>query len=194
MRLMYMLIVILFFVSSALSAQLVGADAFADTLRYGWFSPQDRYLFRDDLSFRSSLIPEFERSMINVGWNMRNSLILPGSGHFHTGNYIRGLIFLGGEIFIASTALFLFERGNTRHEEYRRATQIDDINRLYDEAVDSYIQASLLTGLFVAVWIYNVFDTHLVTREYNRRLWNEHVQREQERRFLLAPNGVMYRF
>jgi len=194
MRIICISIILLLTIPNVISAQIADINAFADTLKYGWFTPQDRYQFRDDLSFRSSLVPDFERSMINVGWNMRNSLILPGSGHFHTGNYIRGLIFLGGEILIAGSTIHFFRQGSTKYEEYRQATQIDEINRLYDEAVDSYGRASLLTGLFVAVWIYNVFDTYLVTKEYNRRVWNEHVRREQERRLLLMPNGVVYRF
>ena len=175
-------------------AQIGNMHTFADTLKYGWFTPEDRYDFRDNLALRNSIIPEYERSMISVSKNMERSWILPGSGHFHTQNYMRGLLFLGSEIFIASTVLYLFDKGASDYNSYKEATQIDEINKYYDSAVDSYLQATLLSCLFVAVWVFNVYDTHQVTTEYNKRMWNDHLNREKERRLHLTPTGVTYRF
>jgi len=157
-------------------------------------TPQDRYDFRDNLALRSSIIDEFERSRIDVSRNMQLSLILPGTGHLHTGNYIRGVLFLGGEIAIASTAVHFFNRGRSNYDKYKNATRIDEIERFYDAAVTSYVQASIMAGVFVGVWVWNVFDTRRVTNEYNQRLWNEMMTREQERRVVVGANGLEYRF
>ena len=167
---------------------------FSNTLKYNWLTPKDRYDFRDNLALRNSIIDEFEKERIDVSRNMQLSLVLPGTGHLHTGNYIRGFLFLGGEIVIASTAIYFFNQGKSNHEKYRDATQIDEINRFYDATVTSYLQASIMTGVFVVVWVVNVFDTRRVTNEYNRRLWNELLLREQERRVVVTGNGLIYRF
>jgi hypothetical protein len=175
-----------------LFSQFQNMGVFADTLKYGWHTPFDRYQYRENLFIRNSLIENYERERINVAGNMINSLILPGTGHFHTGNYLRGLILLGGQVFVAGATVHFYSNGKSLYEEYERANQISEINRLYDEASDSFMQASLLAGAFVALWVYNVFDTYIITKEYNRRLWESHVRNDG--RIQMSPNGVTYRF
>jgi len=170
------------------------SSAFVDTLKYKWHTPTDRYDFRDNLDLRNSILPDFQKEMINVSSNMERSLFLPGIGHFHTGNYLRGLLMVGSEVFIASTAIYMYDKGKQSYKKYKVATQIDDINRYYDSAVTNYTQASMMVGLFVAVWVYNIYDTYLVTTAYNEKLWNEHLRKERERRFYLTPAGATFRF
>ena len=193
MRIFY-LIIIYFLLLKSLYSQNTDMTGFSNTIKYNWLTPEDRYEFRNNLALRNSIIDDFEKEKIDVSRNMQLSLILPGTGHLHTGNYIRGILFLGGEIAIASTTIYFFNQGKSNHEKYRNATQIDDINRFYDATVTSYLQASIMTGVFIAVWVVNVFDTRRVTNEYNRRLWNDFLQREQERRVVVTTNGLVYRF
>ena len=189
-----LILIILLILSQFISAQTADVTGFSNTLKYNWFTPQDRYDFRENLSIRSSVINDFERQKIDVTRNMQLSMILPGTGHLHTGNYFRGILFLGSEIALASAAVHFVNEGRTNYDRYKSATRIDEINRYYDAAVTSYVQATIVAGLFVAIWIYNVFDTRNVTREYNRRLWINLQQAEQERRLQIAPNGISYHF
>lgn len=176
------------------NAQTFDMRVFADTLKYGWSNPEDRYNFRDDIKLRTSILDEYNNSKINIPVNMGKSLLLPGLGHFQTKNYFRGQVFLSAEILLFGSAYFMFDKSSTKYEQYKNATQIDKIDEYYNDALSSYKQGVILSGLFVAVWLYNVYDTYLVSREYNENLWLELMQKQADRRIIIQPNGISVRF
>ncbi len=190
------IIILLFLMLTVISCFAQGYDirALADTLKYGWNSPSDRYDFRNDLKLRTSIINEFENSIINVPVNMGKSMLMPGLGHFQTKNYLRGQIFLSTEILLIGSAYFMFDKSQSKYDQYKKATQIDKINEYYDDALSDYKTGVMITGLALAVWLYNIYDTYVVTKEYNENLWYEIKQKEVDRRLIIQPNGISYRF
>jgi hypothetical protein len=168
--------------------------SFADTLKYNWDTPVTRYAYRENLDFKKSLLNKYENERLNISLNMGKSLIIPGWGHFHTKDYLRGQVLLSSEIILAGSTFFLYEKAMDRYNKYKKATQIDQINQYYQEANDSYKQASLTTALFILVWAYNVYDTYLVTNQYNDRLWINNIQKEVDRKITVTPNGISIKF
>ena len=135
MKIKLLLTTFLLLLSQLIVAQAGDTTGFSNTFKYNWFTPQDRYDYRENLTMRSSLINEYESSKIDVWKNMERSLILPGTGHFHTGNYVRGMVFLCSEIALATTSIYLINEGKKNHDQYQKATQIDEINRLFDKSL-----------------------------------------------------------
>lgn len=185
---------ILSLLNQPVHAQDFDMRVFADTLKYNWTSSNDRYEFRDDIFLRNSIIPIYENDIINIPQNMAKSLLLPGLGHFATKNYLRGQIFLSAEILLAGSAYFMYDKANSKYDQYKKATQIDKINEYYNDAMDSYRQATIVTSLFMAVWLYNIYDTYIVTKEYNLNLWDTYYLREKEKKLIVSPNGITYKF
>ncbi len=177
-----------------LSAQDFDINTFADTLKYNWKTSNDRYEFRTDLEFRNSLTSKYEKEMISVPFNMSKSIMMPGLGHFQTKNYFRGQILLSTEIVLAGASYFLYDKAMVKYRKYKSATQIDDMNQYYTDASGYYRQSTIFTTLFVMIWVYNVYDTYIVTNEYNVNLWNSLVEKQKENKITITPTGVSIKF
>lgn len=185
---------ILVIVYPALFAQDFDIKVFADTLKYKWDSPASRYEYREDLLFRTNLLKKYENEKLNIGFNITKSMLIPGMGHFQTKNYLRGQILLSTEIILAGTTYFLYDKSQEKYDKYHNSTQIDEMNQYYSDANSSYKQASLTAALFVVVWGYNLYDTYVVTKQYNDRLWLKNVDKETNKKIMLTPNGVSIKF
>ncbi len=168
--------------------------SFADTLKYNWDTPATRYAYRENLEFKKKLLTKYEDERLAVPLNMGKSMLLPGWGHFHTKNYLRGQILLSSEIILAGSTFFLYDKAMDKYDQYKKATQIDQMDQFYQDANESYKQASLTTALFVLVWAYNVYDTYLVTNQYNDKLWIDNIQKEVDRKITVSPTGINIKF
>lgn len=193
MKKIYLLCLILL-ISFSCFAQGYDIKALADTLKYGWETPEDRYQFRDDMKLRTHILDDYNSQLINIPTNLSKSALIPGLGHFQTKNYFRGQIFLSSEILLIGSAYFMFDKAQTKYDQYKSATQIDKINEYYDNALSHHKTGVIISGLALAVWLYNLYDTYLVTREYNENLWSEIKQKETNRRIIIHPNGITLKF
>lgn len=190
----YLFFFLVLYSFSLLTAQDFNINTFADTLKYNWKTPEDRYNFRLDLDYRNSIMQNYDDQSINVPLNMSQSVMMPGLGHFNTKNFLRGQILLSAEIVLAGTSYMFYNKSMEKFKKYKNATQIDEINQYYTEASDLYKKSSAFTTLCVALWIYNVYDTYIVTNEYNNKLWINLVEKEKEKRFNITPTGIQINF
>ncbi len=146
------------------------------------------------MKIKNSLLQKYEKNKINIGLNISKSAVIPGLGHFQTKDYLRGQILLSTEIVLAGTTYFLYDKAMDKYDQYKNSTQIDVMNQFYTEANDSFKQASLTGFLFVAVWGYNLYDTYVVSKQYNDKLWLDYVKKENEKRIKINPNGITIKF
>ncbi len=190
----YMIIIFLLSISSVFCDNSINIIELADTLKYNWNSPEERYSFRENHNFKKSLIEEYNLKKINIPNNMSRSMILPGWGHFQSKNYLRGQIILSSEIILASASIFMYNKAMDKYDLYNSSTQIDNINQYYSEANSAYKQASICGFMFVIVWIYNIYDTYKVSEQYNEQLWNDLILKEKNKKVIIHPHGFQIKF
>jgi len=77
------------------------------------------------------------------------SLMLPGGGQMMNESPGKSLLFLGFATGLAAAALLYHSRYADAHDKYLRATNIDDINRYYDESRRPYKLRNLFLGLYL---------------------------------------------
>ena len=80
------------------------------------------------------------------------------------------------------------------YRKYETATQIDEIEEHYENAILPYRQSNLLFGLLAVVWGYTIYDAIVETNQYNANRWNELTQRESNQTLAITPTGVTLRF
>ncbi|HPY96632.1 MAG TPA: hypothetical protein PL063_05425 [Candidatus Cloacimonadota bacterium] len=168
--------------------------AFADTLKYNWTNTETRYAFRENLEFKKSLLKKYENETLSISLNIGKSMIMPGWGHMHTEDYLRGQILLSTEILLAGTSYFLYDKSMEKYDKYKKADQIDVLNQYYSEANTAYKQATMAFSLFALVWVYNVYDTYIVTEQYNDHLWVKNIQKELDKKITVTPLGISVKF
>lgn len=166
----------------------------ADTLKYNWNNPDERYAFRENQNLKKLLINEYDQMKINIPTNMSRSMILPGWGHFQSKNYLRGQIIMSTEIVLAGASIFMYNKSMDKYKLYKESSQIDDINQYYREANSAFKQASICTFLFSIVWVYNIYDTYKVSEQYNNHLWSDLVQKEKNKKIIVNPQGIQIKF
>jgi hypothetical protein len=76
------------------------------------------------------------------------SLILPGTGQLMNESEGRSVVFLGSAVGLATAAFIYHSRYSDAHDRYLKATNIDDINRYYDESRTPYRMRNLFLGLY----------------------------------------------
>jgi hypothetical protein len=74
------------------------------------------------------------------------------------------------------------------------ATQVDEINSLYEAALEPYTLSMALFGLYALIWGYNLYDSVQATESYNGNLWNSIVDEYSSRRISITPTGIKVRF
>ncbi len=178
---------------SYIFAKEFSIEEFTDTLKYDWKTPQQRIEFRQELNIKYQVFTEYDKKKIDYSNTIFKSALLPGLGHFAAKSYLRGQIIMGSEIILLGAAYFMYDKAMTNFDKYERQTQIDEIKSYYDKASDANKKTMLIMSLYGLVWVYNLYDTILVTDEYNRNLWNKLLENKKGG-IRLSPNGISYNF
>ena len=109
------------------------------------------------------------------------SLMLPGSGQMMNESPGKSLIFLSIASSLATAALLYHSRYTEAHDRYLKATNIDDINRYYDESRAPYKLRNLFLGLYALCALVSSAEA------YSEARWCETQRRRIE--LSISPEG-----
>ncbi|MBW6515828.1 MAG: hypothetical protein K0B81_04320 [Candidatus Cloacimonetes bacterium] len=180
------------------SVKILSADfsimEFSNPYKYEWFEEEDRITFRDSLEYRTMILSEYDELKQSTMTNALKTAFLPGWGHFTLRSYTKGQIFLGAQLALLGSSLYYYEKAMIHYRRYEKATQIDEINEHYDNALLPYRQSNLLLGLFIVVWGYTIYDVIVETNQHNWNIWNDLVQQNSNQALIITPTGITLRF
>ncbi len=194
MKKIYVFLLLVFAIKLVFAAEAFDINKFSNPARYGWMNYDERKEFRQDLYDRQKLLQLYEMKAQSIPGNMIKSAIVPGWGHFSVHDYTKGQVFLGAEILLLGSSLFLYDKAMEKYRNYENATQVDAIENNYNDALSPYQYSIALMGLFGLVWVYNIFDTSQATEDYNTRVWMKTVKESSHGSVSLTPNGVEVKF
>jgi len=169
-------------------------NKFANPSKYGWMNYDERKEFRQDLYDRQKLLQIYEMKSQSITGNMIKSALVPGWGHFSVKAYTKGQVFLGVEIVLLGSSVFLYDKSMEKYKKYKNATQIDAIETNYDDALSPYQYSLAILSLYGLVWIYNIFDAAQATEDYNSNVWSKTVKEYSHSSVSLTPTGIEVRF
>jgi hypothetical protein len=190
----YILILLIFLIKLVFAAEVFDINKFSNPTRYGWMNFDERKEFRQDLYDRQKLLQLYEMKSQSIPGNMIKSGLVPGWGHFSVRSYTKGQVFLGVEIILLGSSLFLYDKAMEKYNNYKNASQIDAIEKNYNDALAPYQYSIALMGLFSLVWVYNIFDTAQSTEEYNSGVWEKTMKEYTHGNVSLTPTGIEVRF
>jgi hypothetical protein len=176
------------------AAEAFNIDKFSNPTRYGWMNYDERKEFRQDLYDRQKLLQVYEMKAQSIPGNMIKSALVPGWGHFSVRAYTKGQVFLGMEIVLLGSSIFLYDKAMKSYNQYKAATQIDAIETNYNDALLPYQYAIALMSLYGIVWVYNIYDTAQTTEDYNSGVWNKTVKDHPHGSVSLTPTGIEVKF
>lgn len=179
---------------TTLLAQEFDLQAFADSTKYGWENYIDRHAYRQDLLNRQSKLQIYEMEAVSFKGNLLRSAVFPGWGQFNTKHNTKASIIMSAEVLTVMGAYYFYNRSMRQHEKYLQATQIEEINKYWNNAQDPYYYSLLLTAAAGMVWFYNIFDVIQSTNDYNDKLWLEILAREEDSPIRISPGGIQVRF
>jgi len=167
---------------------------FSNPYKYDWYDETGRIEFRDSLLVATQLLDDYEQVKQSPLSNALKTAVLPGWGHFSVNSYTKGQIFLGSQLVLLGTSIYFYEKSMIHYRKYKSATQIDEIEEHYENAILPYRQSNLLLGLLAVVWGYTIYDAIVETNQYNANRWNELTQSESNQSLIITPTGVSLRF
>jgi hypothetical protein len=197
MNKLYCLLLLTWLVPVYLSADF-DIDKFTDPAKYSWDSMENYQSAREEMLLKRNIIHFYEMKKSDVNTNILRSAVFPGWGHFAVKSYNRGEILLGLEVIFLGTAFYYYNQALEDYDKYKEADFIGDINNYYDKAQDKYNISQTFLVLGVLNWLYSLYDTVLVTQQYNSRLWdklnNKYLNTTPELGFSSYPIGIKVRF
>ncbi len=166
-------------------------EAFSDTTKYAWMNYLDRNAYRMDLENRRDLLQYYNANLANsIQASMIKSAIVPGWGQFTNGFSTKGSVLLGTELLLAGASLYFYDRSVYYYNKYLDATQVEDIESYYNQAVSPRQYSMIFLGLGALVWVYNIFDVIQSTEEHNAREWQKYLEDKSRAAATPIPIGI----
>jgi hypothetical protein len=169
-------------------------ETFTDPTRYGWQNWEDRMNYRYDLFERQKLLQIYEIDAQTTSGNVLKSAVFPGWGQFNTKQYTKGQIFMAIEIGLLGASYFFYDRSQLNYDKYKEATQIDEINKYYQDALIPYQYSMVFLTFATVVWAYNLFDVVQTTEKYNSDVWKKTLKAYYNSPVQITPDGVQIKF
>lgn len=169
-------------------------DAFTNPQKYGWTNWEDRLNYRQDLFERQKLLQIYEIDAQSISGNVLKSSVFPGWGQFNAKNYTKGQVFLAIEIALLGASYFFYDKSQDNFEKYKNATQIDQMNAYYHDALVPYQYSLVFLTFATVVWAYNIFDVVQTTERYNADVWEKTLKTYYNAPVQLTPEGLEIRF
>jgi hypothetical protein len=178
-----------------LSAQAgFNIEEFTNPEKYGWKTWEDRINFRNDLFERQKLLQIYEIDAQSISGNMVKSSVFPGWGQFAAKSYTKGQVFLAVELTMLGASYFFYDKSRDNYRKYQNATQVDQINSYYHDALVPYQYSAVFLAFASVVWAYNLFDVVQTTERYNADVWQSTLKKHYNAPVQLTPNGVEVKF
>ncbi len=188
------LLILLLSLSNLLAQGSFDINAFTDPQKYGWMSWEDRIQYRQDLYERQKLLQIYEIDAQSISGNVLKSAVFPGWGQFNARNYTKGQVFLAIEITLLGASYFFYDKAQDNYEKYKNATQIDQMNAYYHDALVPYQYSLVFLTFATVVWAYNVFDVVQTTERYNAEVWEKTIKTYYDAPLRINPDGIEIRF
>ncbi|MBN2829184.1 MAG: hypothetical protein JXR56_02560 [Candidatus Cloacimonetes bacterium] len=187
-------LILLLTLATGLFAAEFDIKQFTNPKKYNWNTYEERMKFRIDLNDRQELLQIYNMRKQSLTTNLIKSAFFPGWGQITAHSYIRGQVILGVEIISLGGSIFLYTKAMDKYNKYLDATQVDEINSLYEAALEPYTLSMALFGLYALIWGYNLYDSIQATEAYNGNLWNSVVEEYSSRKVTVTPTGIKVRF
>ncbi len=194
MKLKYRLVFIIFLLFNLLHSLEFDIKKFSEPTKYGWHNFEDQRKHRKELLEKQKLLQIYELKRQDPTKNMLKSIIAPGWGHFSAKYYTKGQILLTSEVILMGASFYYYNIAMDNYDKYKKATYILDINHYYNNVKTPYTLSVAFFSLGTVVWIYTIFDSAVVTRYYNEKLWNEIIKDYNKKKVIFSPTGITLRF
>lgn len=162
--------------------------------QYGWDTVSEWKIDRKQFKHNLQILTIYDDNKQSFTINCLKSVIAPGWGHFSAKNYTKGEILLGLQMFLFGSSLYFYDKSMDSYDNYKNATNINDISQYYTDANASFQTSQLFIGFWALVWGYTIIDSFQATENYNRDLWKHLVMKYKNKKITLTPNGVNIRF
>jgi hypothetical protein len=191
----YIFLLLLIFIVINLAANTTfDIEKFTDTQKYGWTNWEDRMNYRYDLSERQKLLQIYEIDAQSITGNVLKSALFPGWGQFNAKSYTKGQVLLAIEVVMLGSSYLFYDKSQVNYKKYQNATQIDDINQYYHDALVPYQYSLVFLAFATVVWGYNLFDVVQTTERYNAQVWQNTLKSYYNAPVKITPEGVQFRF
>lgn len=93
------------------------------------------------------------------------SLLIPGAGQLKEKKYLKGFLFLSGELYSLVSAITNNIKGNSSYLKYRNSKTTEDAVtfRKEVEKFDRLRNIYILSG--IGIWVLNIFDIHIYVKK-----------------------------
>lgn len=190
----YIIVLLILFIATFSFSLELNLEKFSNPQKYGWKTIEEQREFRKDLLQRQKLLQIYELKKQDPTKNMIKSIIAPGWGHFSARFYTKGQILLTSEIILMGAGFYYRSIAMDYYNKYKNATYIIDINNYYNKLKTPYTLSMAFFSLGTVVWIYTVFDSAVVTRSYNEKLWIDIINKYNKKKVTVSPSGITWRF
>jgi len=167
---------------------------FSDPHKYGWNTRKKHLESRENLLKRQKLLQVYELNKQKISSNVIKSIIAPGWGHFSAKRYTKGQVLLGIEIILMGSSLYYYDRAMEDYDKYKNSDYIEDINNYYEDTKMPFIFSQAFFTLGLVIWAYTVYDSAVVTRDYNAELWESIIKEYNKKKLIITPTGFSLRF
>ncbi|MEA1972943.1 MAG: hypothetical protein U9N34_06585 [Candidatus Cloacimonadota bacterium] len=184
-------IFILLILFSFVYAQKFDINKFSEHSKYGWDDNDARISFRDSLLQKQQLLQIYHMKVVNPKVNLLKAATFPGWGHFSAQSITKGQVFLSINLTLLGSGYYFYDKMIENYEKYESASQIDEINKYYDQALTPYKFVQIISGLYFLFWSYNIYDVSMETERYNTFLWEQIIN---NKKITITPVGINVRF
>jgi hypothetical protein len=179
----------------ALSAQSgFDIEKFTNPEKYGWTNWEDRMNYRNDLTERQKLLQIYEIEAQSISGNMVKSSVFPGWGQFNARHYTKGQVFLAIELTMLGASYFFYDKSRDNYKKYQNATQVDQMEAYYHDALVPYQYSAVFLAFASVVWAYNLFDVIQTTENYNAEIWQNTLKKHYKIPVKVNPTGIEVSF
>lgn len=162
--------------------------------KYNWNSVKDWKQAREILQHDLQVMSKYQEQKQSKTSNLLKSLVVPGWGHIAAGEYIKGEILIGLELFVAGSAFYFYDKSSDYYSKYKNANNVQDISQFYTDANTAYQNSQVFWSLFTIIWGYSALDSFRATAEHNTRLWQKLSFEYKGKTLEIAPFELNIRF
>lgn len=109
---------------------------------------------------------KFSEESTSMKATFAKSLILPGWGHLHNGNELKGWLLISAAAITLGSSIYFSVDTHNKEKAYLSATAQPMIDDLYTNYNSSYKLRNISLFLFSIVWIYSQIDLAFLSNNY----------------------------
>ncbi len=188
------LLICLIFISM-LNAEEFDINTFSNPAKYGWYTPDLQMEARQKLKKERQFLKIYDSQKLSLLENVGKAALIPAWGQFSCQQYTKGQVFLGIQVILLGSSWYFYDQAMEHYDKYKTATQLDDIQQYYNDAMKPHRFSQAFLLLYGLVWAYSFYDVSLETEKYNSRLWQDIVDGKKTKiETRVSPFGIQIKF